>query len=65
MCELLRKSSLSSPSSPLLQQDFDILFPSVVVSLSLILLALKLPNQEKGMFLGLSVCLKASATGGF
>lgn len=65
MCEFLSKLLLlSSPPSPLLQWDAHILFPSVVVSLSLILFGLKLPNQEKGMFLGLSVCLKASAMGG-
>lgn len=38
--------------------------PSVVVSLSLILFGLKLPNQGKGMSLGLSVYVKASAMGG-
>lgn len=35
--------------------------PSVVVSLSLILFGSKLPNQGKGMFLGLSVLVKAAA----
>lgn len=38
--------------------------PSVVVSFSLILFGLKLPNQGKGMFLGLSAHVKASAMGG-
>lgn len=62
--EFLGQLLLFSPPSPLLQWGAHIMFSSVVVSLSLILFGLKLPNQGKGMFLGLSVHVKASAMGG-